>query len=162
MHLNQAIDHYLDAVHCVGKYYSWIADTTLHLPFNFLLLRQGNQAAIAYPETISHAECLFGPARINRLLVVSDDDMSKMDRQLRIDIEEVFKVVAFELNYLMDQVRRVENKIPCVNEMSRLIMAFKDTFNSMYMRQVESGVAINYLRDCQNSYLESRLTWLTK
>jgi len=162
MHLNQAIDSFNDAVHYVGKYYGWIADATLYLPFTFLLLRQGHQAATAYPETISHAKYLFGPACINRLLVVSDDNMPQMDRQLRMDIEEVFKVVAFELNYLMDKVRRVENKMPCVNEMGRLIMAFKDTFSGMHMRQVESELAINYLRKCQNSYLEARLTWFTK
>lgn len=162
MHLNQAIDHFNDAVHYVNKHYGWIADATLYLPFNFLLLRQGHQVEKAYPETVSHAKYLFGPAHINRLLVLSGDDIPQMDRQLRMDIEEVFKVVAFELGYLMSIVKRTEDKMPCVNEMGRLIMAFKDTFSGMHMRQVEAALAINYLRECQNSYLEERLTWFTK
>lgn len=161
MHLNQAIDHFNDAVHYVGKYYTWIPDATLYLPFNFLLIRQGDQVEKAYPETISHAKYLFGAGRIDQLLKVPEGGVH-MDRQLRMDIEEVFKVVAFELNYLLSNAMKVEDKMPCVNEMSRLIMAFKDTFSGMHMRQVDAGLAINYLRECQNVYLEERLTCFTK
>lgn len=161
MHLNQAIDHFNDAVHYVGKYYTGIPDATLYLPFNLLLIRQGDQVEKAYPETISHAKYLFGAGRIDQLLKVPEGG-AHMDRQLRMDIEEVFKVVAFELNYLLSNAMKVEDKMPCVNEMSRLIMAFKDTFSGMHMRQVDASLAINYLRECQNVYLEERLTCFTK
>lgn len=161
MRLNQAIDHFIDAVHFVGKYYTGIPDATLYIPFNFLLIRQGDQVEKAYPETISHAKYLFGAGRIDQLLKVPEGGVY-MDRQLRMDIEEVFKVVAFELNYLLSNAMKVEDKMPCVNEMSRLIMAFKDTFSGMHMRQVDASLAINYLRECQNNYLEERLTRFTK
>ncbi len=161
MRLNQAIDHFNDAVHYVGKYYTGIPDATLYLPFNLLLIRQGDQVEKAYPETISHAKYLFGARRIDQLLKMPEGGVH-MDRQLRMDIEGVFKVVAFELNYLLSNAMKVEDKMPCVNEMSRLIMAFKDTFSGMHMRQVDASLAINYLRECQNVYLEERLTCFTK
>lgn len=164
MHLNQAIDHYLDAVHYVGKYYPWLPAATMWMPFIFLLLRQGNQIENAYPETISHAKYLFGEEDINRLLKQQEHEMH-MNRDLRLDIEAVFKVVASELNYMLDRTLKAEDKLPRVNEMGRLIMAFKDVFGIMYVHDgslFDNDHALEHLRQCQAAYGADSSNWFNK
>lgn len=154
MRLNQAIDNFNDAVHFVGKYYTWIPEATLYLPFNFLLIRQGDQVEKAYPETISHAKYLFGDGHIDQLLKVPEGGVH-MDRQLRMDIEEVFKVVAVELNYMLNWALKVEDKMPRVKEMATLIMSFKDLFGIMHQGKIFSFnnyQSLEYLRGCQTTY----------
>lgn len=154
MSLNKAIIQYADALKDVSHQYSWIVGANIHIPITFLLDRQGDQVVKAYPGTISHLKRLFGDEVIDRLLAI-DGYESQLQRDVRLELEDVFKRVSAELvDYLTKTKGQLEPNIRA-SVAASMIMAYKDVASCLITLGINRAEVYRIESDSRQQYLTS-------